>query len=378
MKRLNTNQVIEKLRNLYGDTLDYSKVDYKTSRSYITLVCPKHGEFEKYANDALQGRGKCPKCQRGISSTEEFIAIAKAKFGDKFDYSKTDFINKITKVIITCPKHGDFTIQPNTFLNSVYGCGQCRYKDKEIINKPSKEQQLSIKQQVFISRSKEIHNNKYDYSKVIYTKACDKVTIICPIHGEFQQAPGVHIKGHGCPKCAREVTADKTRKTQEEFEKEARAIYGDKYTYGKYTGMHNKMTIVCPIHGSFECTPHNHLVDCGCPRCSDSKGELMVSTWLKTNNILFVQEKSLKIDNLQLYLDFYINLNGIEYIIEYNGIQHYRPVEHFGGEERFKKQTFRDQSLRDYCNEHSIRLLEIPYTDNIEEIHSKLKNFIYG
>lgn len=124
------------------------------------------------------------------------------------------------------------------------------------------------------------------------------MTIICPIHGEFQQAPGVHIKGCGCPKCAREVTAHKTRKTQEEFEKEARAIYGDKYTYGKYTGMHNKMTIVCPIHGPFECTPHNHLVDCGCPRCSDSKGELMVSTWLKTNNILFVQEKSLKIDNL--------------------------------------------------------------------------------
>lgn len=142
------------------------------------------------------------------------------------------FVNKTTKVTITCPKHGDFLIQPNTFLNSVYGCGKCRYPDKEVISKPSKEQQLSIKQQVFINRAKEIHGDRYNYSKVVYSKACEKVIIICP------------------------------------------------------------------IHGSFECTPHNHLVDCGCPRCSDSKGELIVATWLKNNNIAYTQEKSLKIDNL--------------------------------------------------------------------------------
>lgn len=378
MKRLDNSQVIEKLRSLYGNTLDYSKVDYKNSRSYITLICPKHGDFEKYANDALQGRGKCPKCQRGISNTEEFIEKAKEKFGDKFDYSKVKFVNKTTKVTITCPKHGNFLIQPNTFLNSVYGCGKCRYPDKEIINKPSKEQQLSIKQQVFISRAGEIHKDKYNYSKVIYTKANEKVIIICPEHGEFEQAPGVHLKGHGCPKCARKVTVDKTRKTQEEFEREARVIYGNKYTYGVYKGMHTKMTIVCPIHGSFECTPHNHLVDCGCPRCSDSKGELVVATWLKNNNIVYTQEKSLKIDNLQLYLDFYINLNGIQYIIEYNGIQHYKPVEFFGGEGQFKKQIFRDQTLRKYCTKQGIKLLEIPYTYSVDEVHSKLKIFIYG
>lgn len=59
------------------------------------------------------------------------------------------------------------------------------------------------------------------------------------------------------------------------------------------------------------------------------------------------------------YIDFY--LPDFNIFIEYNGIQHYIPVEHFGGELRFKKQTQRDQYIKDYCKINNIKLLEIPY-----------------
>ena len=80
MKKLTNDEVIEKLKFLYGETLDYSKVQYINSRNPITLICPIHGEFEQYANNALQGKGGCPKCKLGISNQSEFIKAAKERF----------------------------------------------------------------------------------------------------------------------------------------------------------------------------------------------------------------------------------------------------------------------------------------------------------
>jgi len=108
-------------------------------------------------------------------STEEFIERARKKHGDKFDYSKTRFVNSDTKIIVTCKKHGDFTILPFGHLNRDGGCKQC------LREKMSERQTMDINE--FVKRAKKVHGDKYDYSKVKYCGINSPVLIICPEHG---------------------------------------------------------------------------------------------------------------------------------------------------------------------------------------------------
>lgn len=64
----------------------------------------------------------------------------------------------------------------------------------------------------YIIKAKEIHGDKYDYSKVEYINNHSKVCIICPIHGEFWQNASSHLKGCGCPKCSAIVRGKKNKK----------------------------------------------------------------------------------------------------------------------------------------------------------------------
>ena len=116
--------------------------------------------------------------------------------GDKYDYSKVEYINNRTKVCIICPIHGEFWQTPHEHLSG-YGCLLCGQE----ITKNARR----LKPNEFILRAKEIHDNKYDYSKVKYVNFETPVCIICPIHGEFWQTPHSHLKEHGCPMCANET-----------------------------------------------------------------------------------------------------------------------------------------------------------------------------
>lgn len=113
----------------------------------------------------------------------------------------------------------------------------------------------------FIKKAIGIHGEKYDYSKVEYKSAREKVCIICPIHGEFWQAPSNHLSGNRCPKCAADLRASNKRLTTEEFIRRAKEIHGDIYDYSKveYKGYLEKVCIVCPEHGEFWQRPGNHL-----------------------------------------------------------------------------------------------------------------------
>ena len=106
-----------------------------------------------------------------------------------YDYSKVDYKDNFTKVCIICPKHGEFWQTPIQHLRGALGCKACW----------SKEHSKSTED--FIKEAIEIHGNKYDYSKTVYKTAKQKVTIICPKHGEFWQAPGEHLYGYGCKHC---------------------------------------------------------------------------------------------------------------------------------------------------------------------------------
>lgn len=137
---------------------------------------------------------------------------------------------------------------------------------------------LEERKALMIQKAKNIHGDKYDYSKVVYTKAAAKVEIVCKIHGSFWQSLDSHTsRGVGCPSCGR----DKLRnsgvfgklKTNTEFIQECLEIHGGIYDYSKtkYTGKANKVIITCKEHGDFEQKAESHRGGSGCPTCGIKK-----------------------------------------------------------------------------------------------------------
>jgi len=195
-----------------------------------------------------------------ITIAEKFIIRSKVIHKNKYSYDKVIYSNQNTKVIITCPEHGDFLQKPHSHLHG-QGCPRCAY----II----KGKKLALTKEEFIKKATEIHNYKYDYSLVEYKNTKTYVRIICKIHGEFNQTPSDHLKGIGCAKCARIVNGINLRLVTSEFIKKARSIHGDKYDYSnvKYINNHTKVVINCPAHGEFEQIPNSHLKGRGCKSC---------------------------------------------------------------------------------------------------------------
>lgn len=212
----------------------------------------------------------------------------------------------------------------------------------------------------FIEGARKVHGNKYDYSRVQYKNNKEKIEIICPIHGSFLQTPQHHLKGCGCPKCAGRDN------TTEDFLRKAKQVHGDKYDYSQtnYVDYKTPVNIICKEHGQFYQLPNVHLHGSGCPVCNFSKGEQFIKNLLDKNNIKYIDQY--KIDNKKYWntiirVDFVIYNNNKQFFIEYNGVQHYMPVKHFGGELRFQNQQKRDSQLRLYCEDFNIPLLEIKY-----------------
>lgn len=129
-----------------------------------------------------------------------------------------------------------------------------------------------ITNEILITRYKEKHGNLYDYSLVNYKGALNKVKIICPVHGEFEQKPFDHANGRGCKKCGRNLAAFKTKKDTNFFIKKSNTVHGTYYDYSQsnYTGNNKKIKIICPIHGEFEQLAGNHLAGSGCIVCGNS------------------------------------------------------------------------------------------------------------
>lgn len=122
----------------------------------------------------------------------------------------------------------------------------------------------------FIKKAKEVHNNKYDYSKVLYKRAIEKVEIICPTHSSFFQQPNNHLTGYGCKKCAIEETSSKKTHSLQEFINKSNILHNYKYDYSlvKYKNNSTLVKIICPEHDIFEQVPKAHLIGKGCKKCA--------------------------------------------------------------------------------------------------------------
>lgn len=189
---LTTEQFIEKAISKHGDKYDYTKVKYIKSNKELTIICKIHGDFKQIANSHLQGHG-CPYCGNVIKKTnEEFILEAKQIHGDLYDYSKTIYISSFNKVKIICKIHGEFEQIARSHIIG-RGCILCGYVCSGLKSRKTIEQ--------FIMEANNVHENKYDYSRVIYINSVTNIKILCLKHGEFETTPYNHINGRGCLKC---------------------------------------------------------------------------------------------------------------------------------------------------------------------------------
>ena len=277
------------------------------------------------------------------SNKNEFIEKATKIHNNKYDYSKVEYTNNKTKVCIICPEHGEFWQTPHNHLKG-YGCSSCGKSIRFSTND-------------FIKRAESIHGNKYDYSKCEYAGSIKKSCIICPEHGEFWQAPYLHLRGCGCPKCSGKDT------TTVDFVYKARKIHGDKYDYTKteYKNNKTKVCIICPEHGEFWQLPKHHLNGYGCQKCSEPRLETEIRVFLEENNIQYIKNCNKNYFGWlgRQHLDFYLPDHKVA--IECQGEEHFFKT-NFGAksvtpEEAFMDVIRRDEKKRKLCLENNIVIL---------------------
>ena len=197
-------------------------------------------------------------------TTEQFIIDARALHGDRYDYSKVNYIKNNINVIIGCKPHGYFEQTPSNHLRNS-GCPECG-----IISSKTKQTKT---QEQFISDANDVHQFKYGYGETKYINGTTRIIITCPPHGNFIQMPCDHLRGAGCQKCYFLLITG----TAEQFIAKANIIHNFRYGYGetKYIDSKTDVIITCPPHGNFEQTPNNHLSGNGCPHCKNkTEGKL--------------------------------------------------------------------------------------------------------
>lgn len=291
--RYNKEVLLKKFKEIHGDIYDYSKYEYNGYKKKSTFICKTHGEFEQTTQRHLEGR-HCKKCSvisagkkisninKKRSSFDDIVKKAKIsnKNSNKYEYIGIDG----DKLIISCPIHGIFR---QRIANHLKGCGcpKCAIENRtsklRIKNKKLKIDNSQDYKNSFIKKSNKKFNFKFDYDKVNYKTANDKVTIICPIHGEFKQTPSGHINSkHGCPECAKNFTNSQMSLNTNGFVEKLK--FNENYSFDKtvYSGYKNRLIITCKTHGDFSITPNSALMGIGCPKCYKESRKISKSNFI--------------------------------------------------------------------------------------------------
>jgi len=289
---------------------------------------------------------------------EIFVERSNAKHNNFYKYPNIYINNKI-KIKIMCPIHGEFHQLPSDHLRGI-GCPKCAIEK----NSNNKRNNLNT----IIKKCNLLYNNKYDYSLIIDYKNMNQIqVIICKIHGIFKTSLHSHLnKKRGCKFCAINKRKDNNLK----FIEKSNITHNNMYNYSlvDYKNSKSKVKIICRVHGLFEQKPNDHLQGKGCPICKLSKGEKEIKNILDTKGIEYEQQKTFKGCKYKKLLKFDFYLPDYNLCIEYNGEQHYKPFEYYGGDDNFKNTQQRDMIKEKYCNDNNIELLKIKYDENILKI----------
>ena len=312
-----TDEWIVEAKKVHGDRYDYSLVYYKGNNKIVIIICPEHGEFKQKPNAHLMGHGcsLCANMKRNKNNTktlDQFIKESNKIHNNFYDYSLVIYKNNQTKVKIICPIHGMFEQITKDHLYG-HGCPKCYYIKHSLMSKKTTD--------CFIEEAIAVHGYTYDYSLVEYTGTSKKVKIICPIHGIFKQTPNCHLRGGGCRQCFDARNSKNKTLTTEQFIKKAIEVHGDRYDYSlvEYVGAHDKVKIICSVHGVFNQRPNNHLNGAGCSECSGSisNQEIELLSFIKENYTKEIISNTRTIIS-PLELDIY--LPDLKLAFEYNGL----------------------------------------------------------
>lgn len=280
MKKLTTEEFIQKAKDVHGGRYDYSEVDYITAQIKVCIVCREHGRFYQTPNNHLWGKG-CYKCAGKGHDHEYYLGCCREKHGDKYVYNNIYHNKGEIWLDVHCKEHGDFSMRFRNHLRGT-GCKHCGIEARASKLRKSREQ--------FIKDAKKVHGDTYNYSEVKYISTITNIKIICKVHGPFLQSPATHLNGSGCQLCK----VDKIKKcsmfTEEFYLQKVQNVHGDKYSYEymEYTGSVNKIKIYCKYHDLvFEQNAHAHSTGRGCPQCARKNMWKLYRTDEESNFYLF-------------------------------------------------------------------------------------------
>lgn len=363
MKNNRLDIFIKKSNIKHNNKYNYSKVNYINSTEKVCIICPIHGEFWQTPQSHVRGNG-CPLCamenkkKKLSNNNDDFINKCKKLHNNEYSYDKVKYINASTKVCITCKKHGDFWMTPSAHLNG-QKCPKCQGK--------------GLNTDEIIELCKEVHGDKYDYSKVNFTKMHDKVPIICPKHGIFMQSMSKHIsKKQGCPLCAIEERSNKRRSNYDDLIKKANIIHNNIYDYSKvnFNNINDKVEIICKKHGSFFQRFYDHIHGVGCPLCTHIKSndEIEIFEFIRQYfpDAISGDKSILKGKELDVYIP---NKN---IAIEYNGLRWHS--EYYGKDKNYHLNKL-NECLKSGIN--LIQIFEDEYNNNKELVLNKLKHILH-
>ena len=364
-KKLSEKEFIVRCKKI-NPQFKYDNIGFtKLHGGFVYPTCKKHGRFKFNAVGLSTKHIKCPECDRE-ERFYTFVDKAKAIHGDKYQYIMESYKTNKVPMTIVCPKHGTFKQAPGDHLKG-WGCSKCSGKYK-----PTTEE--------WILKAAPVYNNRYDYSKVIYIDNKTPVTVSCPEHGEFYPLPNNHLKGvSGCPKCNGILKHNKYSKTTNQFIQDAQKIHGHLYNYNKvdYYNKETPVIIICEKHGEFLQSPNAHLSGAGCPKCKNKNQTLLfekLSNSFKELN--FNYEFGIKWLEGQRF-DIYNS--QFNFAVEYDGLQHYKLVEHFGGESYLKIIQERDILKNEKCIRNNCKLFRVKYNyteSDYQELILNIKNYI--
>lgn len=339
---------------------------YINARTKIMHKCIVHNiEWSAFPDNVLRGHG-CPICGneknavRRSKTHKEYVEQLNLKNKNIIVLEK--YINSKTPILHKCLIDDyEWYASPGNILYGT-GCPKCG-------NNLKRTHDEYVKKVSIISPHIRVIDD--------YINARTPILHKCLHHDiQWKVSPSSILMGCGCPKCGTEKLSLLRRKSHAQYQKELKLINPNITVIGTYINNNTKILHQCLIDGyKWYATPGNILSGHGCPKCNESKMEKEAALWLDHNSIPYIRYMKFDgcSDKKQLSYDFYLpdyNTN-----IECQGLQHYEPVDYFGGEEAFKIQQKHDAIKRQYCLDNHIELLEIPYWENVE---NTLNNFLFN
>lgn len=271
-RKLTTEEFVSKAQEVHGDRYDYSETTYLGATAPLRIICKDHGAFMQLPYVHVARKGNCPKCVSSARIKEagaELVRKLREWHGDRYDLSEIRYTGVRDPVILVCPEHGRFSIQPMNLL-AKHGCPACGTASRA--QKNSERTGWAISTEEFIAKCHSTHGTRYDYSKSEFIGRDKKVEIYCEQHGPFWQRAIDHIKGQGCPACGSIDSRNNRAYTTEEFLAKVRPEYRAKYDFSlvAYNRGTDRVKLVCPTHGEFTVVA-NRLISAQtenpCPEC---------------------------------------------------------------------------------------------------------------